>query len=118
MTLQWRWRSPAWFGGARRLLLIVGFDAANGRDLAASTQRVGGGRRLAEKRGGFREILSHRGETVAEIFRDAAHEEIGVGYAGAVRAFLALNQEIRIEDPLHHPCSRAEKRLNSTLRRW
>ena len=27
MTLQWRWRSPAWFGGARRLLLIVGFDA-------------------------------------------------------------------------------------------
>jgi FlaA1/EpsC-like NDP-sugar epimerase len=27
MTPQWRWRSPAWFGGARRLLLIVGFDA-------------------------------------------------------------------------------------------
>jgi FlaA1/EpsC-like NDP-sugar epimerase len=27
MTSAWRWRAPAWFGGARRLLLILGFDA-------------------------------------------------------------------------------------------
>jgi len=27
MTTGWRWRAPAWFGGARRLFLILGFDA-------------------------------------------------------------------------------------------
>jgi len=27
MTAPWRWRAPAWFAGARRLVLILGFDA-------------------------------------------------------------------------------------------
>ncbi len=27
MTSAWRFRAPAWFGGARRLLLILGLDA-------------------------------------------------------------------------------------------
>ncbi len=27
MTADWRWRAPLWFGGARRLVLILGFDA-------------------------------------------------------------------------------------------
>jgi FlaA1/EpsC-like NDP-sugar epimerase len=27
VTGEWRWRAPAWFGGARRLVLILGFDA-------------------------------------------------------------------------------------------
>jgi len=27
MMTSWRWRAPRWFGGARRLVLILGFDA-------------------------------------------------------------------------------------------
>jgi hypothetical protein len=27
MSGSWRWRAPRWFGGARRLVLILGFDA-------------------------------------------------------------------------------------------
>jgi FlaA1/EpsC-like NDP-sugar epimerase len=27
MTAEWRWRAPLWFAGARRLVLILGFDA-------------------------------------------------------------------------------------------
>ena len=27
MTPEWRWRAPAWFAGAQRLVLILGFDA-------------------------------------------------------------------------------------------